>query len=462
MNFSETPDLTITQRFTEDLLKGFSDLLQKKKRLQFSWKFPGDLQELGGELTSLSDTYLDNLEARKQAQKEKETLQKRLEQTNKMEAIGMMAGGVAHDLNNILAGIVSYPELILMQISKDSPLRDSVKEIHNSGQRAAAVVSDLITIARGVATRKEPHNINALITDHLESPEGKKLQTLHPAVQFVTDFTIEPAMVDCSSIHITKSIMNLLTNGAEAIDGSGKIILHTAQISVLATQFPGQNIEPGTYILLRISDSGRGIDSRDIEHIFDPFYTRKIMGRSGTGIGLTIVWNTIQDHHGAVEVTSNENGTCFSLYLPISKNKSLILGADQKIEDIQGQGQSILVVDDEPQQRDIAEKILSTIGYKVETVASGEEAIGHMRENTADLLVLDMIMDPGLNGRQTYEAILQIRPGQKAMIASGYAKDKEVQKAFDLGINVFLKKPYTMAELGAAVKQALQEETHET
>jgi signal transduction histidine kinase/ActR/RegA family two-component response regulator len=447
-----------SKQFAEELLQGFSDLLRRGKRLPFSWRAPRELQELSEDLTALSDTYLDNLEARKQAQQEKEALQKRLEQTNKMEAIGLMAGGVAHDLNNILAGIVGYPELLLLQLPEDSPLRESITEIHNSGQRAAAVVSDLLTIARGVATQKEPCDLNDLIVEYLDSPEGRKLQSLYPAVQFLTDFQAEPAMIDCSPIHIKKSIMNLLTNGAESIAGSGQILIHTARESIGDNQFPDQDLAPGDFILLRITDTGSGIKNRDLEHIFDPFYTKKVMGRSGTGIGLTVVWNTIKDHYGGIDVKSSKEATCFSLYFPISRDKAAVREMISDSEDIQGQGEYILVVDDEFQQRDIARKMLSSLGYQVETIASGEEAVSYMKEKSADLLVLDMLMNPGINGLQTYEEIVKIHPGQRTVIVSGYAKNHEVQKAFDLGARGFLKKPYTMAELGKAVKSILQED----
>lgn len=443
--------------FAEELLHGFSDLLHQNKRMQFSWKTPKELQELSKDLMVLSDTHLENLAARNHAQNEKETLQKQLEQTNKMEAIGLMAGGVAHDLNNILSGIVGYPELLLMQLPEDSPLRESITEIQKSGQRAAAVVSDLLTIARGVATKKEPCDLNALITEYLDSPEGKKLQSFHPTVQFLTDFQAEPAMIDCSPIHIKKSIMNLLTNGAESIADSGQLLIHTSRESITGKIFPGQDLAPGDYILIRITDTGSGIGSRDLEHIFDPFYTKKVMGRSGTGIGLTVVWNTIQDHHGGIEVKSSQEGSCFSLYFPISQEIAITPKIDDSPEHIKGYGQHILVVDDEFQQRDIAQQILSSLGYQVETAASGEEAISYMKEKSADLLVLDMLMTPGINGRQAYEEIVKIHPAQRAVIASGYANDHEVQEAFKLGARGFLKKPYTMAELGLAVKSALME-----
>lgn len=168
-----------------------------------------------------------------------------------------------------------------------------------------------------------------------------------------------------------------------------------------------------------------------------------------------MVWSAVQDHNGYIDISTGNQGTCFYLYFPASRE----LADDDKKQitprDLQGKGQRILIIDDEATQRDIATSLLTRLGYQPSSVSSGEEAIDFFKTHTVDLLVLDMIMDPGMNGRKTYEQIIALHPGQKAIIASGFSETDEVKKAQDLGAGIFIKKPYTINQLGSAVKQEL-------
>lgn len=381
--------------------------------------------------------------------------QKKLTQSQKMEAIGLMAGGVAHDLNNILTGVVSYPDLLLRKLPEDSELRRPLKIIQDSGQRAAEVVADLLTVARGVASHRNVCSLHTLIIEYLQSPEGVKMLSLFPDVRVELDFTSESTNILCSAVHIKKCLMNLLTNGCESISGTGTIHIETRVCSI-DQPLPGNDaMQPGEYIAVRITDTGQGISERDIQHVFEPFYSKKVMGRSGTGLGLAIVWNTVHEHEGGITVTSSIEGTCFTLYFPVAVGVS---GADeqrQSIEELQGSGELILVVDDEEQTREIAAQMLTTLGYQVETVSSGEEAVERVKAQDVDLLVLDMLMDPGINGRQTFERIVAFQPGQRAIITSGFSENEEVRKAAALGSIHFVRKPYTLDQLGSAVQRAL-------
>ena len=400
-------------------------------------------------------TFHDNTEQNRIKKTEQELL-RRQTRTKKMEAIGLMAGGVAHDLNNILSGIVSYPELLLLQLPKDSELRKPISAIQESGQRAAAVVADLLTVARGVASSRETSNLNSLIQQYLDSPEHKKVESLHGNVHCRTQLEPELANISCSPIHIKKCLMNLITNAAEAVDTEGTVVVSTRNQTVEKPAGKILHIERGQYVVLSVRDTGPGIARKDLDHIFEPFYTKKIMGRSGTGLGLSVVWNTVQDHGGTITVTSSKDGTTFELYFPITKEKITEEETGTELEQLKGNGERILIIDDERQQRDIASQILITLGYKVNAVSSGEKAVEYIKENSVDLLLLDMIMDPGINGRQTYEQIIRIHPGQKAVIASGFSKNTDVQKLNQLGVEGFIKKPYSLEQLGKAVKFELQ------
>ncbi len=397
----------------------------------------------------------DDLTAQKQAEMEKTAMEAKLQRAQKMEAIGLLAGGVAHDLNNILAGIVSYPELLLMQMPDDSPLRKPIEAIQESGQRAAAVVADLLTVARGVASVKVPADLNALIQEHLDSPEYKKLHSIHETVACTTKLDPRLPPIRCSPVHIKKCIMNLVTNAMEAVDGDGRILLSTECRRMNEQTGRALDLDPGEYAVLRIADNGNGISETDLIHIFEPFYTKKVMGKSGTGLGLAVVWNSMQDHGGAVHVESDARGTVFELFFPVTEEPLECMARPSGIENLKGHGETILVVDDEPQQLDIAERILRVLGYQPVCVGSGEEAIGYVDQESADLVLLDMIMSPGISGLETYERILDLHPGQKAVIASGFSETEDVEKTRNLGARGFIKKPYSMAQLGTAIQQAL-------
>ena len=399
---------------------------------------------------------IEDIAAQKKAAEERKQLQDKLQRAQKMEAMGLMAGGVAHDLNNILSGIVSYPELLLLELPEDSPMWKPMKTIQESGMRAADVVEDLLTIARGVAGGKDVLNLNALITEHLGSAEHQKLEKIRLLTTFKTELDSELLNITGSVSHIKKILMNLIINASEAIEGEGTVTVSTKN-RYLDEPLKGYgNVDAGEYVMLTVSDDGSGISPTDLERIFEPFYTKKVMGKSGTGLGLAVVWNTVQDHNGYINVKSSEKGTVFELYFPVTREEVAAEGKEVPLGDYLGHGERILVIDDEERQREIASGMLTKLGYNAETVSSGEEAIGYVKENPVDLIVLDMVMPKGINGRKTYEEIIKICPGQKAIIASGYAKTKEVDKAQKLGAGKYIKKPYTLVKVGLAVKEELE------
>ena len=180
------------------------------------------------------------------------------------------------------------------------------------------------------------------------------------------------------------------------------------------------------------------------------------MGRSGTGLGLTVIWNIVQDHEGYIDVTSNEKGTTFEIYFPIVRDKKLVKDMQLTLNDFKGNGESVLVVDDEKSQREITCQMLDILGYKPEAVSSGEEAVAFLQEKSIDIILLDMIMDPGIGGRETYERILKVNPHQKAIIVSGYAETQEVKEVQRLGAGRYVKKPLTLQKIGEAVKEELK------
>jgi signal transduction histidine kinase len=382
--------------------------------------------------------------------------EEKLARSKKMESLGLLAGGVAHDLNNVLSGIVSYPELLLMDLPEDSKLRKPIETIQESGHRAAAIVQDLLTVARGVATTKKPLNLNDMVSGYLHSAEFSMLKQFHSTVTVKTDLDTDLFNIGGSYEHIRKVVMNLVSNAAEAIASRGNVTIATMNCYMDRPLSGYTDVNIGEYVLLSVSDDGSGISSDELERIFEPFYTKKVMGRSGTGLGLAVVWNTVQDHHGYVDVKSDKNGTTFELYFPITRDEIADKDLSIPIKDYKGDGETILVVDDVESQRDISCKMLDKLGYKTKAVSSGEEAVEYIKENTVDLLLLDMIMDPGINGRETYERIINIHPNQKAIIASGFAETDDVKAAQKLGAGKYIKKPLTLEMIGPAVKEELE------
>lgn len=389
-------------------------------------------------------------------------LETQLRQAQKMEAIGTLAGGVAHDLNNILSGLVSYPELLLLDIPEDSPLRKPMLTIQESGQKAAAMVQDLLTLARRGVSISEIVNLNQIVEKYLSSLEFEKLLSYHPGAK--VESALEPHLFNIlgSPVQISKTIMNLVSNAAEAMPSGGTIFISTQSRYVDKPINGYEIINPGEYVSLTVADTGMGISPAEIPKIFEPFYTKKVMGRSGTGLGMAVVWGTVKDHYGYIDVHSTlEKGTKFILYFPITRQEAKESESSLNMKDYKGNGESILVIDDIEEQRKIASGILSKMGYKVKSLASGEEAVHYMRENSADLLILDMIMDPGIDGLETYKKILKMHPRQKAIIASGYSETERVKKAQEMGVGIYLKKPYSLEKIGMAIHTALKKQNCE-
>ncbi len=410
--------------------------------------------DVDGRINGIIGVLLDITDV-KEAEQARTTAERQLQKAKRMEAIGLMAGGVAHDLNNILSGIVSYPELLLMNLDADNELRGPLEEIRRSGQRAAAVVADLLTVARGVASTRKVHSLNSLVTEYLESPEFANLRRKYPEIRFDILLAPDSGNISCSAIHINKCLMNLVTNAVEAVGQRGRIVIATRRQDIDRETATELGIARDIYGVLEITDSGPGIAPNDREHIFEPFYSTKVMGKSGTGLGLTVVWNTVQDHDGAVRVASDSDGTSFALYFPLTRKEREGKGDRVELCDLKGRGELILVVDDDPLQRDIATQMLLLLGYRVEAVASGEEAVEYTEHRHADLVLLDMVMAPGMSGLEAFRKILQRHPGQKAVIASGYSQTEEIRKTMELGAGGFIKKPYTMEELAVAVGNEL-------
>ena len=397
-----------------------------------------------------------DISERQRAEEVKRRLEERLQRAEKMEALGLLAGGVAHDLNNVLGIVVGYADLLLNDLDESSPMRDNLLNILDGGRRAAAIVQDLLTLTRrGVAGRKVL-NLNRLILDFKKSTEWEKLLSYHPAVQIKTNLEPDLLNISGSSLHLEKTLYNLVSNACEAMPKGGDLIIKTSNQYLDQTIQGYDHTREGDYVVLSISDTGEGIPADDLKRIFEPFYTKKIMGRSGTGLGLAVVWGTVKDHNGTIDVQSEEaKGTLFTLYFPVAREEITAEASSVLVAEYLGREESILVVDDVKGQQDLAAAMLRKLNYRVASVSSGEAAVEYLKEREVDLLVLDMIMEPGMDGLDTFKRILEIHPRQKAIIVSGFSESDRVTAAQDLGAGEYVKKPYVLKKLGLAVRKVL-------
>jgi len=440
-------------------VEGEIELVSARNDIIPVWRKEKSIYDKNGQFIG-AVVYNRDISIRKRTEEEKNLLEARLQRAEKMEALGTLAGGVAHDLNNILSGIVSYPELLLMQLPGNSPLRKSILTIQKSGEKAAAIVQDLLTLARRGILQPQVVNLNDIIIDLLKTPEHDKLKLFHPDVTFDVHLDTHLMNILGSPVHLSKTIMNLLSNAAEAIIDTGTIKVTTNNCYVDSAISGFDTVKTGEYVMLAVSDTGIGISPEDTERIFEPFYSKKVMGRSGTGLGMAVVWGTLKDHKGYIDLKSSVGkGTVFTLYFPITRQEAAEEKHHKNIEDYQGRGESILVVDDVEEQQEIVSMMLNKLGYKVTTVSSGEEAVDLLTTRPVDLVVLDMIMDPGIDGLETYKRILKFHPNQRAIITSGFSETERVKHAQRLGAKTYIKKPYLLETIGVAIRSELDANT---
>ena len=330
--------------------------------------------------------------------------------------------------------------------------------IQKTGYKAAAIVQDMLTLGRRAVTSQDEVDLEAVVSDFLQSPEWSKISSHHPKVRVQTRIESGLFCLVGSEVQLTKALMNLVSNAAEAMPEGGTVTIRLRRRK-LEESFAGyEPIAPGDYIVLSVADTGNGIDAQDMEHIFEPFYTKKKMGCSGTGLGLAVVWGTVRDHKGFIDlVSSNEKGTQFDLYFPDTGITCVTRPeGDAAQTPVATNTRSILVVDDVVEQREIAVEMLKSLGYEAEAVESGEAALTYLEQHAVDLLLLDMVMDPGMDGLETFRRVLNANPKQKAIIASGFSKSERVLETLALGASHFLNKPYRLQHLAEAVKTALR------
>ncbi|HMO51817.1 MAG TPA: ATP-binding protein [Kiritimatiellia bacterium] len=380
-------------------------------------------------------------------------LQMRLARAERIESVGVLAGGIAHDLNNILAPLVSYPDLILDDLPAGNPSRGILKQMQKAAMRAAAIIQDLMTMARRGNHATEPVQANEAIRTYLDSADFRALSQRYPGVQVVIDLDPQAPSFIGATHQFTQALMNLVGNAFEAIKTStGTITVRTRAATMPGGH--GGDVRPA--VRVEVSDTGCGIPADEREHIFEPFFSRRksgSSGTSGTGLGLAIVYSVIKDFGGTIDVISEpETGTTFTILLPGTLRR-----ADTPLMPTTGGAgfTSVLVVDDEPVQRELCRVLLGSKGCRVSLAASGREAVAFLREHDVDIVLLDMIMEADFDGLDTYEAIRAFKPDQRCVIVSGYSESDRALQALANGVRGFVQKPYTLTSLCETMRKAM-------
>lgn len=402
--------------------------------------------------------FATDITERNRIEAERQTLRERVVRAEKMEAIGLLAGGVAHDGSNILTGIIGFLELLLIDLYSDDNCSDLVKKTLDCAYQMEQLLNDLLSLTKSGVVPKTVLNLNELIDNYLSSPTHHKILSLNPNVDISLE--LEPGLLNVLGIkaHLTKCITNLVKNSCDAMNGKGKVRISTQNLYLDAPLIGFDlTIEPGEYVVLEVVDSGTGIEPSDLGRIFEPFFTKKLRGKSGTGLGLALVYNTTKEHGGGIDVASRPGeGTKFRLFFPATRMQKTNDKQEVPFIDLMGSGESILVVDDMPDQLEILMRMLSRLKYSVTVANSGEEALAIFSSSSFDLVILDMIMDPGIDGCETFRRMLAIKPGQRAIIASGFSESDQVRTAMELGAGNFVKKPYSFETIAVTVSEMLR------
>ncbi len=424
------------------------------------WKWVldrGRIVERSAEGTPLraTGTILD-ITLRKKTEEERERLADQLRQAQKIESIGRLAGGIAHDLNNMLSPIIGYSEMALMDLHPEEALHSDMSEIRDAAERAKTLTQQLLAFSRKQVLKMRLLSLNDVIS------ESKKLLRRLTREDIEMRVRLDPSLgtikADSSQIH--QILINLALNASDAMPNGGRMTIGTANVSLDEVYVAKRPVvEAGHYVLLSVSDTGIGMDQETLSHIFEPFFTTKEKGR-GTGLGLATVYGIVKQHGGYIWAYSEPGyGTNFKIYLPrVLESRGTPWTPSSEPEDVLG-GETILVVEDEDAVRKLTCKILEKQGYDVIEAHSADDAarISEHEKSPIHMLLTDIVM-PGMNGKQLYEIIAKSRPEIKILYMSGYTDDVIAYHGIlDAGVRL-LQKPFSVETLTKKIRKVLDEE----
>ncbi len=409
-------------------------------------------RDLAGEFKNVHCVFYDITDQRK-VEADNKSLEDKLRQAKKMESIGTLAGGIAHNFNNILMGIQGSVSLMLMNKDPSHPDRDLLRGIEECVTSATELTRDLLGFARGGKYQVKPTDLNALIKNwNWMFGHTKKEIKIHEK------FEKNLSTVEVDQGQIKQVLLNLDVNAWQAMPGGGNIYVHTENVTIDQEYVAPFEIMLGRYVKISVTDTGIGMDEEIRGKIFEPFYSTKEMTTS-SGLGLASVYGIIKNHGGFINVSSEIGaGATFDIYLPASDQEVVKEAPGPNRQAIQYGQDTILLVDDEPIIIDVGQKMLERLGYRVLIARSGDEALevyGKKRTEIA-LVILDMIM-PGMGGGETYDRMKAIDGNVRVLLSSGYSIKGQAKEIMDRGCKGFIQKPFTLFDLSMKIREALGE-----
>jgi PAS domain S-box-containing protein len=393
--------------------------------------------------------FVTDITERIQTDEERKKLQTKLAYSEKMESIGTLAGGIAHNFNNLLMAIQGNTSLILLDTDSNNACHRYAKNIEKQVKQGSELTSQLLGYAREGRYEIKPINLNQLVqrTAHTFG-EAKKEIRLHMKL------TYGPYGIKADQGQIEQVLLNLYVNAADAMPGGGDLFLETRNVTHEEMGRKPYEPKPGNYILLKVRDTGRGIDEETRDRIFEPFFTTKGLA-TGKGLGLASAYGIIRAHGGYIDVESEEGqGTTFKVYLPATENHTIAVN-DRSDEILRGK-ETILLVDDEEMIIETGEQMLERMGYQVLMAKGGLDAVALFRKkyDSIDMVLLDMVM-PDIDGGECYDRMKEIDPDVKVLLSSGYSIDGKATEILERGCNAFIQKPFNMKQLSQSIRQIL-------
>ena len=383
---------------------------------------------------------------------EQKRLESQIQQSQKMEAIGTLAGGIAHDYNNLLMGILGNLSLILLDFDSSHPYHAKLKNIEKYVQSGSELTKQLLGFAKGGKYEVKPVDLNDLIEESSEMFSRTKKE-----IRIYRKYQKEIWPVEVDSNQIEQVLLNLYVNAGQAMLGGGELYLETNNVTLNEDHVRHFSAKSGNYVKISVKDTGVGMDENTLKRIFDPFFTTKDR-TMGTGLGLASAYGIIKNHEGIIKAHSVVGqGSTFDVYLPASPKK-IIRKEHVNREALKGH-ETILLIDDEDIVIDIGGQILERLGYRAVTARSGKEAIEIYRanKNKINMVILDVIM-PDMGGGETYDRLKKINPDIKVLLSSGYSIDGQASEIMSRGCNGFIQKPFNMEQLSMKIREILSKE----